>query len=158
MGYILKKGDGAGAGDATAANQVLQLAQDATEVTANEIKVQVTGTNNYLTDALSNSVFSGVGTQSVFKGTTNNSVFTDINSESVFKFPISGVAGDESAIIKPILNDTNKPFTVTSFTAASLAATTALLQTFLNTQDCIIVNISFSQSALSHDILLVYAT
>jgi len=166
MGYILKKSTGGGGGgDATAANQQKQIDQ-LTDLTAYPSVLKNGNDVSIFSDNTPEGAFQDVGTRSVFKDGgdsvfkdyAGSPVFKDGNSDSVFKFPNGGFATGQSAIVKPILNNIVNPFTVISFTAASLTATAALLQNFLTNNNCIIVNISFSQSALSHDILLVYAT
>lgn len=141
MGYIIKKGGGAGTGDATAANQTTQITEAQT-------------TNNYIFDGV-RSVFKD-GSNSSFNDNAGASVFKT-GGDSVFNFPLGAPFPNESAIVKPIYNNSANPFLVTSFTAGSLAATTALFTTWLAANSACIVNISFSQSALSHDILVVYA-
>jgi hypothetical protein len=162
--------------DATAANQLLQLAQDATETTVNDIKLEAQQTNVLLTDSLNQSVFYTTSGRSVFKDVSNTCVFLDVNDESVLKdgnlesvlknvrnqsvFRGSYTANSDQSILNlSCENDSTASSSiiqVATFTSASFVATAGLLQAFFNTTNCVVVNISFSQSIGSHDILLCY--
>lgn len=73
MGYIIKKGTGGGGGDATAANQVLQLAQDATS--ANQVKNATNGFT-YITEHFAAGTISGLSNNiNTYLSTLNTDYF-----------------------------------------------------------------------------------
>ena len=87
---------------------------------------------------------------------SNENVFNDFtNNRSVFKTNASSFL-NESIFTAQCENLIASPFQVATFTSATFAATATLLQNFLNSTDCVIVNISFSQGGGTHDILIVY--
>lgn len=74
---------------------------------------------------------------------------------SVFKDPISG----SSLFYKSIRNNnlSGTPMICVSFTAATAAAVSTLLNTFLGANDIYIVSLTSTQSVGSHDLFLLYA-
>ena len=168
---------GGGGGDATAANQVLQLAQDATS--ANQ-------TNQILQLEVNSgipSVFKDAGDKSVFnENAFNNSVFKDpVNGDSNFYLngsvaywgqtnngELQSIGSTQTDIRTYLQNSfTNNgnlfsPNTnngVQTFTDVTLAGVGLLLQNFLQAAGTRIAikNISFSSGgAAQHDIILVY--
>jgi len=151
MGYILKKGGGAGTGDATAANQQKQIDQ-LTELSAYP---------SVLKDNADLSVFYNPTQRSVFKDdSTDESVFKDSAGDTVF---IKGgkTVTDRVSVTFDLLSKTNlasATTVVTSFTSTTLAGVAALLETFLQANPSIyIINISFSSAGVTqHDVLLTY--
>jgi hypothetical protein len=144
MGYIIKAPTGGGGGDATAANQTTQITE--AQTTNSLLSNSGDPASVFLDNGLSVFLDSGTG-ENVFNDfTNNNSVFktnaTSFQNESIF------TAQCENLIASP--------FQVATFTSATFAATATLLQNFLNSTDCVIVNISFSQGLGTHDILIVY--
>lgn len=138
MGYILKKGTGnSGGGDATKANQEIQI----------------------------NQLLKNSGENSVFKESNDQSVFIDENGDSVFLKSGTGVnlinliwlvAGN----IELLLNKStviNANIQCISFVAANPAALQVLVEAFLVTiQSKSIVNISYSEILATHTCYIVY--
>jgi hypothetical protein len=176
MGYIIKAPTGGGGGDATAANQVLQLAQDATA--ANQ-QIEI------------NQLIENSGEASVLKDTNDQSVFLDNTNLSVLKDPVSGDSNfylngsvaywgqtnngelqSLSATLVDIRTFLQNSFTnngslfspntnngVQTFTDTTLAGVGTQLETFLQSAGTRIAikNISFSSGGVAqHDIILVY--
>lgn len=177
MGYIIKAPTGGGGGgDATAANQVLQLAQDATA--ANQL-IEI------------NQLIENSGEASVLKDTNDQSVFLDNTNLSVLKDPVSGDSNfylngsvaywgqtnnGELQSLSSTLTDirtylqnsftnngslfsTNTNNNVQTFTDTTLAGVGSQLETYLQAAGTRIAikNISFSSGgAAQHDIILVY--
>jgi len=165
-------GAAGGVGDATAANQNLQL-------------VEATQTNSLIQDNFgdgvfkdpnaANSIFKNANGTSVFKNqneigaffnnrdvstfleSTNESVFTDLLDLSVFKLNTN-----ESLIYKTIRNQRtglireNNIQTVV-FTGVSAIAANTLLQNFLATNDLNFINLTACQGAGTHDLFLTYS-
>jgi hypothetical protein len=161
MGYIIKKGTGGGGGgDATAANQVLQLAQDSTEasqqIQIDQIK-ENSGSASVFKDANDESVFNISGS-SAFKARGNVKVFTDDTNISAFV-----TTAQKSILYKTFINDRTalsiRPNTIlcASFTAATAAGVTTLLNNFLNANNVAINSMTSSQSVGSHDLFLLYS-
>jgi hypothetical protein len=80
MGYVIKKATGSGGGDATAANQVIQINQEALAALQTTQITEAIATNAFITDS---------GGNSVFKDSNNDSNFQEVNGRSVFKDNIS---------------------------------------------------------------------
>jgi hypothetical protein len=135
---------GVGGGDATAANQVLQLAQDATELTL----INTNGVLSQINDLLNNN---GGNLQSVFKNTNQQSVFTDelSNRESLFYKSIRNLQTGGLGNVNNIL--------CISFTNTTAAAVANDLQTFLSVNNCFICGLTATQSIGSHDLYLLYS-
>jgi len=159
MGYILKKNGGAGAGDATAANQQKQIDQ----------LTESSGYSSVLKDNADLSVFYNPTQRSVFKeDSTGESVFkSSLTNTSVFETNTKTVAELLDQLNVGVNNSTNlfvkntQPLSttvVTSFNSATLAGVATLLQTFLQANPGIsIINISFSSGGVTqHDVLLTY--
>jgi len=170
MAYILKKGTGGGGGggDATAVNQQIQIDQ---------VKDNTTYQSVFINDD-NLSVFKNNSAQSLFGDTNNDSVFaTEVNgveAVSVFKSNDKSVFKEnndistfntdqkESLLYKSLVNDNSGSNTRTNqvkssvFTAATALGAAALLQTFLSNNPCVIVAFTSSQTALSHDLFLLY--
>lgn len=134
---------GGGGGDATAANQVLQLAQDATEAS-------LISTNSTLTQIVDLNTNAGGAANSVFKDNNQQSVFRDnggIGASLIYKTTKNclGLTG--------LLNQ----MICVSFTNTTAAAVAADLSTFLANNDCFVISVTSSQTALSHDLFLTYS-
>jgi hypothetical protein len=141
MGYVIKTGGTPGG--ATAANQVTEIN------TLNAILVTLQDNNG-------DSVFKDPSDISVFKDLNDDtSVFKDITTDKSVYVTTVGANPGKSILAAQCQNAIAAPCLVQTFTAGSFAGTAALLQTYLNTNDVVIVNISFSQGLGTHDILLV---
>jgi hypothetical protein len=168
---------GGGGGDATAANQVLQLAQDATAA------IQTNQVLQLEVNSAIPSVFKDAGDKSVFnENAFNNSVFKDPSSgDSNFYLngsvaywgqtnngELQGIASVETDI-KTFLQNSftnngslfspNTNNNVQTFTDTTLAGVGTQLETFLQAAGTRIAikTISFSSGgAAQHDIILVY--
>lgn len=150
MGYILKKGGGAGSGDATAANQVTQI----------DILQEYSGISSVFKNNHQQSYFSDSTNEGAFQNPDNRSVFKDADGESVFisnTRTISFLTEEISIAVKNSIISANTTI-VTFFTNTTLSGVAAQLQTFLQANPGIyIVNISFSSAtAAQHDVLLTY--
>jgi hypothetical protein len=174
MGYIIKAPTGGGGGgDATAANQVLQLGQDATA--ANQL-IEI---NQLIENSGEASVLKDTNDQSVFLDNTNLSVFRDLsgNSNLYYNQSVAQSAFNTEANtlgtsngVGTLTTNLNNSFTnngsptgtnltsVQTFTSTTLAGVGALLQTFLRAPGVLAIkNISFSSGgATQHDVILVY--
>lgn len=179
----LGSGSGGG-GDATAANQILQLNQDAT-VTKQVVQIdqltELSGQSSVFKEKNDESVFiqnqdsvfvgdrtvgndygvfKNSSNESIFKErTTNRGVFTEITGKSTFN-----ADSDDSLLFKSIVNNFNslspgRPNNVVCqhFTAVTAAGVGSLLNSFLNATPCYIISFTSSQGAGSHDLFLLYA-
>jgi hypothetical protein len=166
---------GGGGGDATAANQVLQLAQDATAANQTNQVLQLE------VNSLIPSVFKDAGDKSVFnEDSFNNSVFKDPTGNS--NFYLNGSVAQHTQDTFTTLQSTNSilssiellnknAFTnsgnalavntncnVITFADVTLAGVGAQLQAFLRGVGIkTIISITFSSaSAAQHDVICVY--
>lgn len=139
MEILKNPAGGGGAGSATASNQKTQI----------------------------NQLIDSTGEPSIFKDLTNDlSVFLSGAGESVFLEPGSStsslnkisntLSGLASATAKSLL--TSSGTTCISFAAATPAALQILVQAFLSTNTCVIMNLSYTESGgANHHCFLTYA-
>jgi hypothetical protein len=137
MGYIIKAPTGGGGGDATAANQQIQI---------NELKIDSTEPSVFKVEGgLS-------GDKSVFTDYNGFSTFNDELRNSVFKI------NDKSIFEKSKITDTSA-FTGTScisFQNTSPALLAADIQTFLRSGIYAIISICYADHASNYTALIIY--
>jgi hypothetical protein len=141
MGYIIKAPTGGGGGDATAANQVIQI---------NELKIDSTEPSVFKVEAgLS-------GDKSVFTDYNGFSTFNDELRNSVFKFNDKSIFEKTKISYASGLVGTN----CVSFQNATPALLAADIQTFLRTGQYAIINICYADAGgvapNPHTALIIY--
>ena len=166
---------GGGGGDATAANQVIQIGQDATAANQTNQVLQLE------VNSAIPSVFKDAGDKSVFnENTFNNSVFKDPAGDSNFYLngsvaywgqtnngalqSIDFSVGETRTLIKNAFTNSGNAFAVNTnsnvitFSDVTLAGVGAQLQTFLRGVGIkTIISITFSSAAAAqHDVICVY--
>jgi hypothetical protein len=107
MGYVIKKATGSGGGDATAANQVIQINQDATAVNQQAQLAEAIITNAAIQDLGANSVFKDLNSDSNFQEVAGRSVFKDNISESVFANATNRSVFKDGTSEDSVFKDTN---------------------------------------------------
>jgi hypothetical protein len=148
MGYIIKAPTGGGGGgDATAANQTLQLAQ-IEDQSINQSVLKDTNGNSVLKDISEISVFNdNITRESVFKNNQNESVFKTTNNDSIF---------DKSKISSATTTRTQ------AFSDANAAALAVQIQSWLQSNIVVIIQIVYADhggfSPNPYTALIIYNT
>jgi len=180
MGYILKKGGGAGTGDATAANQQKQIDQLAEASSYPsvlkdnaDLSVFANATQrSVLKDINGESVFIDNNTESAFLGANARSVFK-VNSESLFK-DVSGNSNFNDSNLTSVFKTTsnnsiltqskisNTATSVISFQNTTPATLATDIQTILTTNPVTIIQICYADAGgvapNPHTALIIYNT
>jgi hypothetical protein len=138
MGYIIKSPTGGGGGDATSANQQIQIQQLDNAGGSSSVFKDPASDVSVFQDNSNNSVFKNISDRSTFKENSGDSVFSTSAVQSVFKKNDASIF-ERSKITSPST-------IVQSFQNTTPALLAADIQLFLNGSSFAIISIVYADA------------